>query len=46
MFKNGFISEKERKKFMGWLLSGIMFGGVIGVFMTCIVSLWEGGATR
>ncbi len=22
---------------MGWLLSGIMFGGVIGVFMTCII---------
>ena len=29
--------KKERKKYMGWLLSGIMFGGVIGVFMTCIV---------
>ena len=37
MFKNGFRSEKETNKFMGWLLSGIMFGGVIGVFMTCIV---------
>ena len=29
--------KKERKKYMGWLLSGIMFGGVVGVFMTCIV---------